>query len=71
MKITVFEQRKLLIIEEFKKYFYNLFNTWLKRRQLDSPIHFCIQFVEILFWLKFRKKNLDLHRYVGEREDVF
>lgn len=46
-------------------HFCQLFNIWLKRRQLDFHICFCIQYVEMLFWLKYKEKSG--LRYIVER----
>lgn len=47
----------------------NLFNIWLGRRQLDSPISFCLWAPEMLFTFKHMKKIWPNHRYVIKQEE--
>ena len=45
-------------------FFAHFLNVWLNRKQMNSPICFCIQTFIMLFWLKFNKK-ISLKKKLG------
>lgn len=67
----IFQNKNIMREKVSVLHFANIFNVWLNKRQLDSPICLCMPSLLYTILVEIYTKNLASHKYVFGKRRVF